>query len=333
MREQSSQPAQLTSDQIGELRRVCERLAYIARGSLPPELDNVDDVLKTLSQLTDMCGRQIARTRKSAPRKQRSELEDIEHLKARFIRNVSHELRTPLACIDGFARALLQMERNGSNAAVTQSLSASREQFLSIISQEAQRLGKMVEDVLDLAEIESQRRKRNPVVNTARELFDVALSSLATTHSFAEVTFQMNPAETGPNVFADREHLIDVLRELLYNSHKFSGGQKIVLGAEQVSIGPDRITQASESGLINRVTTATQLFVRDKGIGISKSELSRVFEKFYRGQDAAALPGTGLGLSIVRALVAQNGGHVWCDSVRGRGSTFYVILPNEPHEP
>jgi signal transduction histidine kinase len=139
----------------------------------------------------------------------------------------------------------------------------------------------------------------------------------------------VKPEGDGPTVFADRQACVETLRQLLVNADRFSSGQAIVLGAEPVSIRPEQGGDASESGMRERVSSATQLYVRDKGVGISREELPYVFDKFYRGERAAsAFPGTGLGLAMVRTLVNQNDGRVWADSAPGRGSTFYVLLPS-----
>jgi signal transduction histidine kinase len=313
------------AEQLAELHRICERLAYIGGGSIPPQLGTPAELINTLRMLTEICGRRATRNRQQ---EELRDAEDVERLKARFIRNVSHELRTPLACIDGFARALSQME-NGHQP--ENNTPATRQQFLSIISQEAQRLGKMIEDVLDLSEIESVRRRPEQSIFSSKSLFDDALNSLGKPCSFAGVTMRLKPEGTGPSIYADRPTMIEVMRQLLNNACKFSAGQEVVLGAEVVSIGPDRFTQASESGLQERVTSATQLYVKDKGIGIAPEDLGRIFDKFYRSDKVSGnFPGAGLGLSIVRALVSQNGGQVWADSEVGRGSTFYVLVPNSP---
>ncbi|HYG76191.1 MAG TPA: HAMP domain-containing sensor histidine kinase [Planctomycetota bacterium] len=329
MNSSAPQSIEVTPRQIAELRQICERLAYLGGGSLPPQLNTMPDLITTLSLLTEICSKRMSR-RNGAH--ENHELQDVERLKARFIRNVSHELRTPLACIDGFARALLQMDKSNGvqqSQRSDQELSAeTRHQFLSIISQEAQRLGKMVEDVLDLTDIESNRRRRMPETFTARLLIDEALQSMAAVNN---VTVRLKPEDTGPTIYADREMMIEVLRELISNALKFSGNQPIVIGAEQVSIGPNRVTQASESGMQQRVSTATQLYVKDTGVGIAPDDLDRIFEKFYRSElTSAEYKGTGLGLSIARALVAQNNGQIWVDSEVGHGSTFYVLLPNHP---
>ncbi|MCY3021526.1 MAG: HAMP domain-containing sensor histidine kinase [Planctomycetota bacterium] len=327
----------VTLDQLAALRSVCERLAHVCGTTAPPDLDSLPGIIAALSSLSATCGKQLARWRQDeeALRDARHELDHVERLKARFIRHVSHELRTPLASIDGFAKALLQMEQQPDAGTPkpdgVSSPADTRRQFLSIISQEAQRLGKLIEDVLDLSDIESDRRHREPGLFSASALFRDTLAWLKTGPHGPRVIVRLNPDGEGPSIYADREAMVEVLRQLLSNADKFSGGQDIVLGAELVSIGPDRRTQASESGLQHRVSSATQLYVKDTGIGIPKAELSRVFDKFYRGEGvAAAFPGTGLGLAVVRTLVNQNNGQVWADSGPSRGSTFYVLLPNRP---
>jgi signal transduction histidine kinase len=333
MPETSQQSEVVTAQQMVELRRVCEQLAYIGGGSLPPDLDSLPSLITAMTFLTEICSKRLSRSREHEPvADAQHDLENLERLKARFIRNVSHELRTPLACIDGFARALQQMEKaevkevrpavEGGHESLTND---TRQQFLHIISQEAQRLGKLIDDVLDLSEVESNRRKRQAVVFSAGELFEEVMRPLAN----APITFRLKPEKIGPMIYADREMMIEALRELAVNALKFSNGQPVVLGAETVSIGPDRSTQASESGLQQRVTTATQLYVKDKGVGIPSADLQHIFEKFYRVETtAASFPGTGLGLAIVRALVAQNYGQVWADSDFGNGSTFYILIPD-----
>jgi len=261
------------------------------------------------------------------------ELDEIERLKSGFIRNVSHELRTPLACIDGFARALMQLERQEGNS--SPAASERRRQFLSIISQEAQRLGKLIEDVLDLSDVQSKSHHHEAEQFNAKELFEDVLDSLTANDTLPKVLLRLKPeaeasAEAeGPPIYADRASMIEVIRELLSNAKKHSGAPETILGAELVSIGPDEETQASESGMRQRVSGATQLYVKDSGQGIAKEDLPHVFEKFYRGKRAiSSSPGMGLGLSIVRELVSQNGGRIWVDSVPGFGATFYILLPS-----
>jgi len=167
---------------------------------------------------------------------------EIEHLKTGFIRNVTHELRTPLACIDGFARVLMQMERQEGNSGPA--ASERRRQFLAIISQEAQRLGKLIEDILDLSNVEGKSRHQEAEQFTARELFEEVLDALSNTHLFPKVILELKVDAEGPSIYADRASMVEVMLELLTNAKKYSGAQEVLLGAELVTIGPDETTQA-----------------------------------------------------------------------------------------
>ena len=323
----------ISEGHLEALRRICRRLATIGGAQPPEKTESIDDLIGGLSSLVEVCGRRLKNKHDNTElRLIREEVEDIERMKARFIRNVSHELRTPLASIDGFARALLKMETVGPTESNPELVSPEiRKQFLTIVSQEAQRLGKLIEDVLDISEIETAGAGRNPEVFTARSLFDDAMKAMASLEIKCEVQQRLSPDPDGPTIYADRSAMIDVLRHLVNNAQKFSGGQAIVLGAELVSITPEHSQPASDSGPRVGVSTAARIYVRDRGIGIPREELENIFQKFYKIEHTGAtFPGTGLGLSIVRALVSQNNGQVWAASELGKGSTFYVMLPSQP---
>jgi signal transduction histidine kinase len=325
----------LTSAQMEALHYVCEKLAASVGTQMPAHLNSLPDMIASLESLADAISeRSISvEDKKEEAQRLREELENLERLKTRFIRNVSHELRTPLASIEGFARALTRMETEGESARTSNGellTPETRRQFLSIISQEAQRLGKLIEDVLDLSEVENNRAQRKPTQFLAKELFQEVLQAMPSGQPL-QVDLRLVPEPDGPSVYADRDAMIEVMRQLLTNAQKFCAGQVITLGANQVSISPAHESNADMSGTIARVNTATRLFVRDRGIGIPKEELDCIFQKFYRiERPGFTAPGTGLGLSIVRALVSQNNGQVWAESDVGRGSTFYVLLPNNP---
>ncbi len=331
-----AEPNHITDGQLESFRRICRRLATIGSAPFPEKVDTVDDLILGLSSLTEVCARRLKNKHDDTElRLIRDEVEDIERMKSRFIRNVSHELRTPLASIDGFARALLKMETVGPTESNPELVSPEiRRQFLTIVSQEAQRLGKLIEDVLDISDIEQTGSRRTPEVFSAKALFDDVLKTLATanTPTTMDVQIRLSPEPDGPTLYADRQAMIEVLRHLLNNAQKFSAGQTVILGAELVNITPDHSHPASatDSGHRARVSTATRIYVRDKGIGIPKDELDNIFQKFYKVEHTGAtFPGTGLGLSIVRALVNQNNGQVWASSELGKGSTLYVLMPSQ----
>lgn len=321
----------LSAAQLNSLRNCCMKLAVISGAPTLAGLTSVEQMVPVLTSLVDICGKRLSSGQQTQHelREIREELEHVERLKAKFIQNVSHELRTPLASIDGFARALIRMESTGSTSSGELASPEMRKQFLAIISQEAQRLGKLIEDVLDLSDAEANRKRRNPTQFTARALLLEAAASQGTPQSPPKITLHARPEPDGPGVFADRENILEVLRQLLNNALKFSSGQEVVLGAESVSISPQR-RPGTDSIPRDALTTATRFYVKDKGIGIPAEDLERIFEKFYRVDKAAhAFPGTGLGLAIVKALTTQNNGQVWAESELGVGSTFNIILPDQ----
>lgn len=321
--------------QLTALQQICERLAAISGAKPPREAGSLDEIITSLATLIDNCAVRCSATPQGAaePREVRTELENIERLKKRFIRNVSHELRTPLASIDGFARVLLRMEspETPHNGPLTEMMPPeTRRRFLSIISQEAQRLGKLIEDVLNLSEIEAHRAPNTPALLAAGELFNDAIRAVSPDLQI-NVKLRLSPEPDGPAIYADRDAMLEVFRQLLCNAQKFSSGQCVILGAEPVSISPSEAPRADASGQTASVTTATRLYVKDRGIGIPKEEINKIFQKFYRVERPGfSVPGAGVGLAICRALVHQNNGQIWAESTEGAGATFYVLLPNKP---
>jgi signal transduction histidine kinase/GAF domain-containing protein len=224
----------------------------------------------------------------------------LDRMKSNFIATVSHELRTPLAAVYGAAttlrhRAALDPEE--------------REQFLRMIEEQAQRLTRIVNEILVASRIESGELSVTlaPVdaVETARHVLEVARRSAP-----AGFTLELEAPPAVPPVLADGDRLRQVLGNLIENAIKYSGES----------------TLATVS--IVAVDGRVRFAVRDEGIGIPPAEHERVFERFYR-VDADmhhGVSGTGLGLYIVRELVERMGGSVALESEPDRGSTFTIEL-------
>jgi two-component system phosphate regulon sensor histidine kinase PhoR len=229
----------------------------------------------------------------------------IERMRSDFVANVSHELRTPITGLKGFAETLLDGALDDPDTA---------RQFVQIMKDEADRLGRLVEDLLDLSRIEAkQTTLRLAPVEPERVLRAVveAFSARAT-----QVGVEMSCAVACEDaedflVMADEDRLKQVLINLVNNALQFTpqGGQ-IRLSARRAG---DQVRFA----------------VQDTGVGIPSTDLSRVFERFYRVDKTRSRQsgGTGLGLSIVKHLVEAHGGRVGVESEVGRGSTFYFELP------
>jgi signal transduction histidine kinase len=229
-------------------------------------------------------------------------LEELDRLKDDFVSTVSHELRTPLTSIRAFSEIL----RNNVEMAP-----AERQQFLDIVVRETERLTRLINEVLDLAKIESGRMEWRIAPNDLRELIGDALNSVS--QLLKERRIDLHRELPGQPAIAsvDRDRLIQVLINLLSNAAKFTepGGRVDV-----------RLTQVKDELAIQ---------VRDSGPGIAPEHLDRVFDKFYQiGDPQGVRPkGTGLGLTICRRIIEHLQGHIWADSEPGKGATFTVVLP------
>jgi two-component system phosphate regulon sensor histidine kinase PhoR len=229
-----------------------------------------------------------------------SDLRRLEAVRRDFVANVSHELKTPLASIAGYAETLV----TGGQDDQTQ------QRFLAVITQNAKRMQGLLDDLLDLARLESGGW------TTALQALDVAGTAESAWAPFASraeergVSFSVAGA-AGKRVFADPDALAQIFTNLFDNAlrHTSSGG-----------------TISVEA---RRVDVAVQLTVRDTGSGIPAEHLPRVFERFYRVNPSRSREdgGTGLGLSIVRHLVDAHRGRVDLESALGEGTTVRITLP------
>ena len=232
-----------------------------------------------------------------------TELKKMDQIRRDFVANVSHELRTPLSILRGYIETLLD------------SPETSREELsriLGVMERHSKRLDLLAQDLLTLAQLES--------ANPNLQLGNVDLSNL-----FSEVVRdwkkKLAPKQLSvivdvspdtPTIRADRQRLQEVLYNLLDNAVKYS-------------------PEHSEIRLIARQRDEEiVLSVSDSGIGISKDDLPRIFERFYRADKARTaenIRGTGLGLAIVKHVAQLHGGHVEAESEVGKGTTIRVVLP------
>ncbi|HSE95727.1 MAG TPA: ATP-binding protein [Methylomirabilota bacterium] len=234
-----------------------------------------------------------------------TEVRRLERVKTEFVANVSHELRTPLTAIRGYLETLL-------GGALDEATHARR--FLEIAHVHADRLGRLVDDLLQLSDIETGRIVLTPMELT---LHDVAASVLAMFEREAGrrgVTL-VNQVPPGLAVRADRDRLAQILVNLVDNAVKYTpAGGTVTLGAASTAAGPIEIR------------------VADTGIGIPSTDLPRLTERFYRVDRARSreLGGTGLGLAIVKHLVQAHGGTLAIDSELGKGTTVRFALLINP---
>jgi signal transduction histidine kinase len=222
-----------------------------------------------------------------------------------LVANVSHELKTPLTSIQGFSQALL----DGTASDV-----AAQERAASIIHEEAGRLRRLVDELLDLARLEAgEVTLAHEPVHLAELLQDCA-ARFAPQLELGGVVLEVDASPSLSPVAGDRDRLGQVFVNLVDNALKHAGN---VPGGGRVMV------RASEKD--GRVTCS----VMDNGPGIPADDLSRVFERFYRVDKSRARrkSGVGLGLAIAREIVQAHGGQIGVESVEGLGTRFTVVLP------
>jgi two-component system, OmpR family, phosphate regulon sensor histidine kinase PhoR len=235
----------------------------------------------------------------------------VDQMKSDFVATVSHELRTPLTSIYGFAETLLRGD--------VEFTELERSTFLAYIGSESQRLINIVDDLLNVARLETGTLG----LNVARtDLGEIVSETVSRFNERLNGDFKFDVDVPPESVFvrADREKLAQIVMNLVDNAVKFSpDGGRIVLSARR------------------RADTA-EIRIVDEGIGIARADQQRIFTKFYRAEDAArhSPQGTGLGLFLARGLLAAMGGRIWVESEEGEGSTFVFELPvakEGPSEP
>jgi two-component system phosphate regulon sensor histidine kinase PhoR len=237
----------------------------------------------------------------------RSALEQMDRMRRDFVANVSHELRTPLTSLLGFIETLRGPARNDVSA---------RERFLGIMASEAERMNRLVRDLLHLSRVEAEERVRPSDLVDMAALTRAAASSLRPLADQGKVTLRLQGADQPQMIRADNDQMVQVLNNLIENGIKYGSPP----GSELL------ITLAQESGPRG---PQLRLTVADQGEGIEEVHLPRLTERFYRadGHRSREKGGTGLGLAIVKHIVNRHRGRLIIESTRGKGSQFSVLFP------
>jgi two-component system phosphate regulon sensor histidine kinase PhoR len=231
-----------------------------------------------------------------------TKLKQTDKVRRDFVANVSHELRTPLSIVRGYIETLLDNPK-------TSEKELSR--ILRVMERHSRRLGLLVDDLLTLAQLESRNTTLQFSDVQLPELFDSVIRDWGKQLAEKRLKVAVDLLPEAQTIRADETRLHEVLYNLLDNAVKYS--------RENGEIRMQAVQRGDE------VTVS----VNDNGIGISKDDLPRIFERFYRADKARGreLGGTGLGLAIVKHIVQLHGGRVEAESEPGRGTTIRVVLP------
>lgn len=238
----------------------------------------------------------------------------IERMRSDFVANASHEIKTPLAAIVGIIETLRGPARDDA---------AARAMFLATMAEEAQRMQRLVDDLLSLSQIELAAR-RPPATSVAlAEVLEGALARMRPMAAAERVRLVLDAPPSLPELVADADQLHQLLANLIDNAIKYGGpGKEVRLEVRQLDAAPP--TAGPVAG-----RPAVEIAVVDQGEGIAAEHLPRLTERFYRVDKARSrkVGGTGLGLAIVKHIVRRHQGHLQIASEIGRGSRFSVLLP------
>src|SRR5882724_953690 len=231
-----------------------------------------------------------------------TELRRLEQVRTEFVANVSHELRTPLTAIHGYLETLLA-------GALEERENARR--FLEIVFRHTERLGRLLNDLTDLSNIELGRVSLELAPTRLDEVVDAVLAIMSPRAKSGRVALRSHVPPDLPTVLADRDRLVQIVINLVDNAIKYTPeGGHVTVKAEPLVEGQVAVD------------------VVDTGIGIPPADLPRITERFYRVDKARSREpgGTGLGLAIVKHLVFAHNGLLRIESEPGRGTTVRVWL-------
>ena len=291
---------------IRELNRDLQRRVEKATAQLQQRMD---DLARANEEIADLYRTAQANI---------EQLQELDRLKSRFLSMASHELKTPLTSISGLAQVLLRRMRRRLELGRPGDEEWNEEQRghvdrLELLNSQTARLGRLVDELLDVSRIESGKLEfRWEPVDLARLIHEVA-ERLQMTTSQHTIEVELDGVVEN-SVTADKDHLEQVLDNLVTNAIKFSpAGGTICVG----------LRDDGENMILS---------VQDHGVGIPAHQLGEVFGLFYQAEDPVSrrTGGMGLGLYISKDIITRHGGRIWAESKLNHGSTFKVSLPRVP---
>jgi len=242
------------------------------------------------------------------------QLKELDRMKSQFLSIASHELKTPITAMSGFLQVALRRVRRLTEGAApspeTEGLLGITEQ-LEVVYRQTGKLARLIDELLDVSRIQTGRIEFHYGDVDIGELANEVAARMQLTTTAHVISVER---DTESVVTADRDHLEQVLNNLVTNAIKYSPSG----GAIKIDVRPD------DGGV--------RLSVTDQGIGIPEKELEAIFGLFYRSPDRAArdAAGMGLGLYISKEIVVRHGGRIWAERGGEKGSTLNVVIPRMP---
>ena len=226
------------------------------------------------------------------------ELASVELLRTDFVNNFSHEFKTPIVSIRGFARILKRKD-------LTEEM---RSEYLNTIIGESERLADLADQVLSLSKLENQAIITDKKVYNVSEQIRLIIAMIYSKWSERNMGIEFERGEL--MLHANEELMKQVFINLLDNAVKFSPDGSVI-----------------KVHIIEKVSSFI-FVIRDQGPGMDKDTASRIFDKFYQGDTSHGASGNGLGMTIAHRIVTLHGGSIRVETAPGKGTTFYVDLPN-----
>ncbi len=239
------------------------------------------------------------------------ELKKLDELRSAFLANMSHELRTPLNSIIGYTDLLLDR--------VDGEINEEQEKSLTKVHNNGRNLLRLINDILDMSRIESERVELDLGAVDVRDVIKEVVSALEPMLNNKGLTLEVDFDERLPLAYADQDKVRQVVTNLLDNAIKFTREGRIAVSAKP----SEREIEASQPPQL------VEVCVSDTGIGIRQEDIGKLFGKFRPLDISATRPykGVGLGLSICKGLIEIQNGSIWVESVYGEGTTFCFTLP------
>ncbi len=227
---------------------------------------------------------------------------ELDEIKSRFVSNVTHELRTPMVAMQKAIEILLDK--------TSAPLNEMQLNFINIVHRNLAHLSRLVEDLLDIAKIESGKMRLKFIPTRLDKLLNDACDALGTWAKSKDIAIERDIDKSLPEITVDSVKITQVLNNLIGNAIKFTprGGKIFVLAAWND-------------------TGSLKVCVSDTGVGIAKENLSKLFGRFEQFGDQQGISGTGLGLCISREIVERHGGRIFAESEEKKGAKFTFVLP------